>query len=362
MPEREFLGLGGLTVKSLHLLWRQQPPSEWPRQTMLKPGATVMVGWGHRGWGGVGAGLAIGALAGGLIAASTARAYAYPAYGYGGYYPASYGYGYGYPASYGYGYARLGPLWSFGVGLSLRLTTAATTRPAMAMAAITAGMASVGWAIMAAITRPRVAHYGGYGVRRAGYTGYGSVVATASALVQWAAGAEPRRVVLESIETLSREGSGAHRPHLSPRYPSRRGFFVPSGTFVNLEGSVATRKHPLPPLRFRDFSPARIDLPRRGFSLLPTFLVRGQVQPPDAPLMALPAEIIAGVGLSAAFCVGPFLAVGRSNRKMVPFGSAGRVVSFPSCRSTIVLQIARPNPIPRDLVVTNGSNTLPNVG
>ena len=94
--------------------------------------------------------LAIGDLAGGLIAASTARAYAYPAYGYGGYYPASYGYGYGYPAGYGYGYAPT----------QVVLVRRRVVAPAYyggyypagyAMAAITAGMASVAWVTTVAI-------------------------------------------------------------------------------------------------------------------------------------------------------------------------------------------------------------------
>ena len=89
---------------------------------------------------------------------------------YGGYYPASYGYG-GYYG--GYGVRRAGYYGGY--------------------------------------YRPRVAHYGGYGVRRAGYYGgyyrprvahYGGygvrlalaimAVATALALVKWAAGAKPR--------------------------------------------------------------------------------------------------------------------------------------------------------------------------
>ena len=47
---------------------------------------------------------------------------------------------------------RLRKWWSFGVGLLLLHTMVATTRPAMAMAATMAGMASAGWATTAAIT------------------------------------------------------------------------------------------------------------------------------------------------------------------------------------------------------------------
>ena len=66
--------------------------------------------------------------------------------------------------------------------------------------------------------------------------------------------------------------SGAHRPSLKPRYPSRRGFFAPSGTFVNLEGWVATRKHLCP--HFASATLASFGLTsRRGFSLLRTPLV-----------------------------------------------------------------------------------------
>ena len=194
-------------------------------------------GWGHRGWGGVGAGLAIwrpggrldrrfnGAglclsrlrlrwlLSGQLWLRLWLRL----------------------PSAMAMDTPRLA-WWSFGVGLSLLHTMVATTRPGMAMAATTAGMASAGWATTAAITGPGWRTMADMvSVAWATTAAMASVVATASALVEWAAGAEPRRVVLESIETPSREGSGTQTA-LEPRYPSRRGFFVPSGTFVNLEG------------------------------------------------------------------------------------------------------------------------------
>ena len=122
-------------------------------------------GYRHGGWGGVGAGLAIGALAGGLIAASTAPAYAYRA---------SYGYGYGYPASYGYGYAPTQEV----VVVRRRVVAPAYYggyyggyyRPRVAHYG-GYGVRRVGY--YGGYYQPRVTHYGGYGVRRVGYGGYG---------------------------------------------------------------------------------------------------------------------------------------------------------------------------------------------
>ena len=68
-----------------------------------------------------------------------------------------------------------------------------------------ADMVSLGWVTMAVMA---------------------SVVATALALVEWAAGAKPRRVVLRLTETPSREGR-RHRPHLSPAIPQGGAFSRP---------------------------------------------------------------------------------------------------------------------------------------
>src|SRR4051812_42846683 len=83
-------------------------------------------------------------------------------------------------------------LSSYGVGSSLLLTMAATTRPAMAMAATTVGMAcvapatTVGMACVVQATTVGMAC-----VVQATTVGTASAVATASALVEWAAGAKP---------------------------------------------------------------------------------------------------------------------------------------------------------------------------
>ena len=85
-------------------------------------------GWGHRGWGGVGAAhIQVATIRPAMVTAIRPMAM---------------------------GTHRLRKWWSFGVGLSLLPTMVATTRraTAMAMAATTAGMASAGWAPMAAIT------------------------------------------------------------------------------------------------------------------------------------------------------------------------------------------------------------------
>src|SRR5215204_7639785 len=79
-------------------------------------------------------------------------------------------------------------LWWFGVGLSPLLTMAATTRPAMAMAATTAGMASVAWGTTEAITGLGWGTTAGMASVAWDMVGLASAVATASALVEWAAG------------------------------------------------------------------------------------------------------------------------------------------------------------------------------
>jgi hypothetical protein len=51
--------------------------------------------------------------------------------------------------------------------------------------------------------------------------------------------------------------------------------------------------------------------------------------------------------------------VGRITRKRRAVRVYWGDRNFPLCRSTIILQIASPNPIPRGLVVTNASKTTP---
>ena len=58
---------------------------------------------------------------------------------------------------------------------------------------------------------------------------------------------------------------GSTQTALKPRYPSRRGFFRALRNLCEPGRLSRYSEAPLPPLCFRDFSPARIDLPVGAF-------------------------------------------------------------------------------------------------